>query len=302
MLFVKFHEDAVDGSKQVWFCAHCYSKDKKYSFGNVLFEFDARNIVNREMIESIRKAGDMKNEEKLAVYTQKIDELQEENEKRVRKISELREQAQIEYDKGVQAERKNNLDLIEDHDRLEKDLQAANARILQLEQENQIARAQRSALNTLRSMAEMPLNNEDVVRYFMNVFGDRLAFTDRGIKTACHCDIKPDGLWYYLYQMATTLFDIYHACTAEPEKSLYHAAGIEMAPGEKGRTNQNDRVMKTRNDIYQGKEIYAAPHVKLSDQRSGGNKRRIYFCYDRGLDRIIISWVGDHLETAVSYH
>ena len=59
-------KDEKDAAKQVWQRAHCYSKDRKYSFGDVQFEFDARNIENREMIDQIRASGEMVTEEKLA--------------------------------------------------------------------------------------------------------------------------------------------------------------------------------------------------------------------------------------------
>ena len=123
-------------------------------------------------------------------------------------------------------------------------------------------------------------------------------FTERAVKTACKCDVKASGLWYYLYHMATSLYDIHHAGAPEVEKEFYRSTGIEMAPGEKAQTNKNDKVMKQRYDTYEGKEIFAAPHVKLDDGRSGGNNRRIYYCYDREIDRVIISWVGDHLDTS----
>ncbi len=288
-------KDEKDAVNQVWQRAHCYSKDRKYSFGDVPFEFDARNIENREMIEQIRASSDLAAAEKLAQLNRKIDELQTENEKRVRKISELKDQAQIEYDKGVEAERKNNLELIEDHDRLEKELQAASARILQLEQENRIARAQRTALETVRAMDRMPESNEDVIRYFVKVFGDRIGFTDRAVKTGCKCDVKAEGLWYYLYHMAVSLYDIHHAGSLEPEKEFYHATGIEMAPGEKSQKSHDDKAMRTRCDIYEGKDIYAAPHVKLDSRWSNGCNKRIYYCYDRELDKVIVSWIGDHL-------
>ncbi len=43
-------KDEKDAAKQVWQRSHCYSKNRKYSFGDVLFEYDARNLENREPI------------------------------------------------------------------------------------------------------------------------------------------------------------------------------------------------------------------------------------------------------------
>ena len=297
-----YGKDDKEAEQNVWQRAHCYSKDRKYYFGDVQFEFDARIIENHEMIEQIRASSDLASEEKLTQLNQKIDELQEENEKRVRKISELRDQAQIEYNKGIEAERKNNLELIEEHDRLERNLQAANVRILQLEQENRTARAKLNAVDTLRGMSERPRTNEDVINYFRNIFADRIAFTEQGIKTGCKSDIKADGLWYYLFQMATHLFDIHHTGSADVESEFLHATGIEVALSEGKQTNKGSKYRRQRKDFFEGKEIYIAPHIKLDSQKSGAQNRRIYYCYDRELDKIIIGWIGMHLETSGTMH
>ena len=295
-------KDEKEASQQIWQRSHCYSKGRKYFFGNVQYEYDARNIENRELIERIRTAGDMENEEKLAVLNRKIDELQEENEKRVRKISELRDQIQAEYDRGVENERQRNLELIEDHDTLERELQAIKARNLQLEQENQTARAQQAALRAIRIQPDMPQTNEDVVNWFIQVYGDRIAFTERGFKTACRCDIKAEGLWYYLYHMATALYEIHHANLPEAEKEFLHATGIEAAMSEGSQSRKDNKIMNLRNDTYQGKELSMEPHVKLLPQKAGAAHQRIYYCYDHELDLIIIGSVGDHLKTAGTMH
>ena len=291
-----------DAAKQVWARAHCYSKDRKYSFGDVLFEFDARNVENRELIDRIRASGEMQTEEKLAQLNRKIDELQEENEKRVQKINELKQQLLSEFRRGEEAEKLRTDQLLEDHDRMEEELRSVKALNMHLDQENREARAIRSSMEQFRNMPELPRSNEDVICYFQKVFGDRIVFTERGIKTGCKCDIKPEGLWYYLYHMAKELFDIHHEGNPDVENEFLHAAGIEVAMSEGSQTNKGSKFRKQREDVYNGKDIYIAPHVKLDDQRSGAENRRIYYCYDRELDRIIIGWIGMHLDTAGTMH
>ena len=288
-------KDEKNAAKQVWQRAHCFSKDRKYSFGDVQFEFDARNIENREMIDQIRASGEMVTEEKLAKLNQKIDELQEENEKRVQKINELKQQLLSEFKRGEEAEKLRTEQLFEDYDRHEEELRITKARNQQLEQENREARALRSAVETFRSMPELPKSNEDVINYFRKVFGDRIAFTERGIKTGCRCDIKAEGLWFYLYHMATSLFDIHHEGKPDVEKEFLHATGIEVAMGEGSNSRKDNKIMALRKDAYEGKEISVEPHVKLVSQRAGADYQRIYYCYDHEFDRIIIGWVGDHM-------
>lgn len=294
-------KDDPDPVKQVWTRAHCYSKDRKYFFGDIQFEFDARIIENREKIEQIRASSDMEAAEKLTRLNQTIDELQEENEKRVRKISELRDQAQQEYDKGVDAERQRNQATIQENEQLERDLQAARARIQQLEQENRTARAQRAALEAIRSLDEMPRTTTDVVNYFQQVYGDHIALTERGIKTAARCDIKPEGLWYYLYHMATTLYELHHDNVPDIVNAFQHATGIEVAMSEGKQSHRDNKIMNQRDDIYEGKELSMEPHVKLLPQKAGAEDQRIYYCYDHELDKIIIGRVGKHLKTAGTF-
>ena len=295
-------KDGKDNVKQAWKLAHCYSKNRKYSFGDIQFEFDARNVENRELIRRIRESGEMEAEEKLAQLNQKIDELQEENEKRVQKINELKEQLLSEFRRGEAAEKHNNEQFYEEFDQLEKELRILKARNTQLEQEGRDARAIQFTVETYRSMAELPRTNADVIDYFKKVFGTRIVFTERGIKTGCKSDIKPEGLWHYLYQMATSLFDIHHNGRPDVESEFLHAAGTEIAMGEGSQTNKGGKFRKMREDTFEGKEIYAAPHVKLDTQLAGAENRRIYYCYDRELDRIIISWIGLHLDTAGTMH
>ena len=291
-----------DAVKAVWQRAHCYSKDRKYPFGDVQFEFDARNIENRELIHRIRASGEMETGEKLARLNAKIDELQEENERRVQKISELKQQLLSEFRRGEEAEKHRADQLFQEYDRLEDELRKVKARNQHLEQENQSARAVRSALDFLREMPELPRTNEEVIRFFRQAFGDRIAFTERAVKSGSKCDIRPEGLWYYLYCMATDLYIIHHGGKPDVEKEFLHATGIEAAMNEGSQTNRGEKYRKQREDVYEGKEIYAAPHVKLISQRAGAENRRIYYCYDREMDRIIVSWIGTHLETAGTMH
>lgn len=290
-------KDEMDVTKQVWKLAHGYSKNRKYSFGDVRFEFDARNIESREMISRIRASGNMRNEENLKQLNLTIDKLQEENEKMVLKISGLREQLLSEFKRGEDAEKARIEQLYKDFDDCEEELRKARAWNQQLDRENREARAVRGALEAFRGMAEMPRTNENVVSYFINVFGDRIAFTERGVRTACKCGIRAEGLWFYLYQMATALCDIHRGGRPDVEKEFLHATGIEVAMGEGSQSHKDGRIMALREDVYEGKKLWVEPHVKLSAQKAGAEHQRIYYCYDQEIDRIIIGWVGDHMRT-----
>ncbi len=279
-----------------------YSKNKNYSFGQALFDYDVRNLEHRELIRSIQDSKDLKAEEKLNRLNNIIADLQNENESRVRKIDELKAQNKIEFQKGEEAERLRFAHLTAEYEEKAAELRKALARIEQLEKENQDARSYRNAAETFRSMEALPESNEDVVQYFQSVFADRLVFTERGIKTAGKCKIKPAGLWYYLYYMATDLFDLHHRHCTNVEDEFKTATGIEVAMGEGKQSRKNNDIMNSRADTYQGKEVWAEPHIKPVPAKAGADHQRIYYCYDHELDRIIISHVGDHLRNQASLY
>ena len=103
--------------------------------------------------------------------------------------------------------------------------------------------------------------------------------------------------------MATELFDMHHACIGDIEHEFENKTGIAVAMGEGSQTNDSEKFKKQRRDCYAGKEIYVYPHVKLETKRTGiSQKRRIHYCFDRDMDRIIIGWIGEHMDTAGSVH
>ena len=277
--------------------AHEYSKHRNYNFGDVLFEFDLRQKQQKAQLEAIRASTKLAAEEKINRLNQMIEDLQGERDAQVAKISLLKEQNEEEFERGMEAERLSMQQFYDEHDLLEKQVHQLQANNERLERENEEMRALSGAVENLRSMAEMPQTNDDVVNYFQTVFEDRIAFTDRGLKSAHRCEIRPGALWYYLYFMATDLIDIYRSGNPDTEGAFMAATGIEMARGEGKQSHKDNSIMRTRMDTYRGKEICIEPHVKLNDNRAGAGYQRIYYCYDGEMDRIIIGWVGEHLKT-----
>ena len=276
---------------------HAFSKHKNYSFGNVLFEYDIRSIAQRREIDRIRRSDEMAAEEKLNRLNQLIEDLQKENEKQILKIDSLKQQNNEEYRRGVEAERHDMEQLMAEYEQLEEQLHGLKANNSRLEKENASARHLKETVDIFRSLSEMPKTTDDVIDYFSRVFGDSIAFTERGRKSAHKCSIRPDGLWYYLYYMATELIALYRNHRPDIESEFNARTGIEVALGESSQSHNNNSIMKTRADTYEGKEIWIEPHLKLVPQRAGADYQRIYYCYDFEIDKIIIGSVGDHLIT-----
>lgn len=279
-----------------------FSKHKNYDFGDVRYEYDARNILAKEQIDEIRQSTELVAAEKLNKLNQMIQDLQLEGEKKTKKIEELKDQNLLEFEQGEKAERERNEELIRSYDELERQYQASQALNLQLKKDISKARNYQQAAEKFRSLAAMPQTCSDVVSYFEMVFGDRIAFTEKGKKTAAKCDIKPDGLWFYLFNMANTLFDLHHDNTPDIETAFMEATGIEIALGESKKSHKTNAIMRTRMDTWEGKTISIEPHVKLSAQKTGLEHQRIYYCYGHEDDLIIIGHVGPHLVNAATQY
>ena len=60
--------------------------------------------------------------------------------------------------------------------------------------------------------------------------------------------------------------------------------------------------MNQRKDIYEGREISVEPHIKFpkSVLKTGTKYQRLYYAYDPLSRKIIIGYVGDHLENYLS--
>ncbi len=279
-----------------------FSKHKNYDFGNVRYEYDARNILSKVQIEEVRQSTELAAAEKFDKMNQMIQDLQLEGERKTKKIEELKDQNLLEFGRGEKAERERNEELIRNYDELERQYQASQALNLQLKKDISKARSYQQAAERFRSQATMPQTCSDVVSYFEAVFGDRIAFTEKGRKTASKCDIKADGLWFYLFHMANTLFDLHHDNIPDVEKAFMEATGIEIALGESKKSRKKNAIMRTREDVWQGKMISIEPHVKLVSQRAGIEHQRIYYCYDHEEDLIIIGHIGDHLVNAATQY
>ena len=283
----------------VYDLAHCYSKHRSYDFGEVCFEYDAQLLAHRSEIDRIRSSR-MVDEEKLDRLYREIDTLQSELSRKNQKIDELKLQVADEYKRGQQSE-KSRADMLQtEKEKLQKMHYEDSARIQTLETDNREARGFRQAVEAIRSLSELPQTGAEVVTYFCNIFSERLDFTDRGRRTAEKCGIRPDALWYYLYQMATALYDLYLEDGTDIEKAFLEATGIELALTEGSMSHKDNRIMNHRRDTYLGKEVFTEAHMKLSAQRTGFEHQRIYYCFDRETQKLIIGSVGEHMKTAGS--
>ena len=61
-------------------------------------------------------------------------------------------------------------------------------------------------------------------------------------------------------------------------------------------------VMKLRDDVFEGKAISVEPHLKLKTAKGEPDHQRLHFCYDPEGKKIIIGYLGDHLDSAATQY
>ena len=71
-------------------------------------------------------------------------------------------------------------------------------------------------------------------------------------------------------------------------------------------TRKIAEMMNLRKDIYEEREISVEPHIKFpkSSRKTGAQYQRLYYAYDPETRKVIVGYVGDHLENylSLSFH
>ncbi len=291
--------DEADALQKCITLSRTYSKHRKYPFSSLVFATEARNIINKKQIDTIRQSSVLESAEKVKELDNLVQTLIKDNDSKAKKIEELTQQNLTEYDHGMEAGLALCDDISQDNEELKKSIYQLKSRIYQLELNNTRTQNYKSIVETYRNMDSMPQTNADIISYFSSVFGDHIAFTDRGRKTAIKSAIRPKILWHYLFHIANSLWELYHDNSHDIEKSFYLATRIDVSIRE-GHLNHDDTtIMATREDNYQGKNICAEAHIRISS-KNNIQGQCIYYCYDHEFDLIIISSVGERLPTVTT--
>lgn len=160
-------------------------------------------------------------------------------------------------------------------------------------------RQKEEVLSNVQINHDYPDTPIKVAAYYEAIFGDRIGFTERAKKTLEECNTSTDILWDCFYQMATTLRDLYSNGNTDISGEFQRLSGYDLARGEGKATRENKALMKMRDDIYEGRQIHAEPHVKKGNTDKLQNSVRVYFAYDEVSRKIIVSYCnGRHLDNA----
>ena len=282
--------------------ARSYSKHKAtYEFGSVVFEAEARKLAQQKELERILESGKLEERERIALLARHAEEQKEVLDGKDRKISRLEKQCAEEFDRGVAFRDQENARLDQENNELRKELADEQEKNRQMLSEHQRARDVLNALERIRRVEKLPADNAEVVQYFRRVYPDRLGFTERGEWEASRCGLKTDHLWEILYMAANDLADLFRSVQGNlTEEEVTKVAGCEMSFQEGSMTRKDSVLMKLREDEFEGKAISVEPHLKLKSVKGEPQHQRLHFCYDPELKKIIIGYLGNHLDSAAT--
>lgn len=280
----------------------CYSKHKPYSYGSILFADVARQLMREHELDTLRASIHLEKSGELQQVLALLEKERETSAEQARHINELRSQMQDEYNRGAASERHRAEQLETQNNKIKADNATLKANNEAMRQAFAEFSAMKAIVDKVQSVDKMPKTNEDVVAYFLLFFADRLGFTERGQKTAVKCDINPEMLWTCLFQVAKVLVDLYRNGVRDIETAFKECTGWELAPTEGSMTREITDMMRQRKDIYEGREISVEPHIKFrkSSRKTGAQYQRLYYAYDHETRKVIVGYVGDHLENYLS--
>jgi hypothetical protein len=154
-------------------------------------------------------------------------------------------------------------------------------------------------MEAYRSLARLPRSISDCGDFFTRAFPGKLVFSERGLaslRRASYSDMP--GFWEALWAMASHLHKLFfdtEGKLGDIEKKFKELSGIQMSMTEGSLTKADKRLMKKREDTYNGEKVDITPHIKL---RSGNEHFRIYFGVVQSEKLLVIGDCTDHLETA----
>lgn len=181
---------------------------------------------------------------------------------------------------------------------LKSDLYQSKAREDAYREEATLSNKRKEALTSVRKISKYPQTAEDVGKYFVIHFADRIDFTENGKASLKDCGTRLDILWDALYQIVTLLYDLYEDDEVKlVDQAFNQKSKLQLARGEGTMTRKDSKLMRQYTDVYHGKEIDIQAHIKTNETNDTSNRfLRIYFYYDSNAHKIIIGSCGKHLD------
>lgn len=152
-------------------------------------------------------------------------------------------------------------------------------------------------LETQRTdVEELPSNLLEVINLAERLYPDRLAFADTARKSAREASFQDIHIaWRMLRSMALSLHGLYETSSNIP-RDFCNLTGFGLALTESSATRADPELIRERLVNYGNRLLYAEGHVKYGNRAP--HILRVHYVFPEGSPQIVISHVGDHLETA----
>lgn len=237
-----------------------------------------RQLISRAKLAVLRSGAESQSEEMRSFY-QLFDEVERER-----------------NDYKLQSEHYAN-----DVDSLEEQVRQLNWKAQKLQSRLESALDAQAGLGTDTLLPALPKRLVEAVNSAAK-FYPRLLFTEDAYRSARASDA--DGCVYEAWEIFGHLSNVLHpikfdeAAKHDLEAAFRNRTGYELAMSEGRNIKRDSRLMALREITHDGRKFDITPHVKH------GNKPpkmlRIHFAFDEERMKIIVGFVGSHMENATS--
>lgn len=235
------------------------------------------------------------------ITLKKLSKFRDENPEKEAEVNEV--YALVEQIEKDRDEYKRQADYFaREHDAMEAELRKERAKSAHFTPNQKQAQGAQQRLGNLDQFSQLPKSLAELVTCFAKLFPDRLSFTDSALDEAeeyiSFSDINT--AWEMLYHLHQTLYDLKFNTTGgiDFEGTFKNKSSYELAMSEGRQTKRNKELMALREITHNGKSYDITPHLKWGNREP--KMLRIHFAFDEELQKIIVGYVGPHMENATS--
>ena len=148
----------------------------------------------------------------------------------------------------------------------------------------------------------LPLEYPDSFEALMAFQGfyQNLVFADDAWKPALEYKAFKDFKipWEMLHDLDQILWPLLFETRGDIEHEFERQSKYEYAKGEGQQTTKNQRLAQLRKFTFEGREYEMWTHLKYGNR--SGKQLRIHFAVDQDNKRIIVGWIGEHMDNATT--
>ncbi|MGI6150520.1 MAG: hypothetical protein ACOYIR_01000 [Christensenellales bacterium] len=148
-----------------------------------------------------------------------------------------------------------------------------------------------TALENRGRLERLPDDPESVMRFFRDIFLEKLDFSDDAYKSAKTCKLDPCEQWRVFFALAMEMRELFIMGNCDPYKEFKNSTGIECKRGEGSMTRKDKRLMRQFQTEYDGEIIDIEPHITYPKL-----KQSIHFGFSEKHQKIIVGHCGEHME------